>query len=226
MDIGVIFFIIMACLVCAAVVYVTMEFRIHGERADGSTKLLKAQGEVLAVRKDLAGYTKHPEYVTAAKAMVVEKAPTMVAKMVREYAHMENFVKDPAAHKTVVSILVRYTGEYTFGFDLRDDKFALLSMPEGIEVQLAKPSLQGVPVIKVQSHEVAVEGAIPEEKTVLEELYKKIPGIAQARKHSAIMACEEAAFAICEKKLLNALREFFTAQPGVIHVPSIKLTYK
>ncbi len=217
-------FAIVACLLGAGGMYVVVEFRLHGERQLGLSKLLKAQADTAAVRKEMLGYTQYTEYLPAGKVMLHDKLKLMLVTVVREHAHTETIPREQFKLKAGVLIVVRYAVEYSFNLDLKLENFDLRSSPGGIDIQLKKPLLLGFPGITVLSHELGVEESLIDQKTVVNEIQVKLPAL--VRKFGTAIASEEATLAQCEKKLVACLREFLVAQKGVKQVPAITVTYK
>jgi hypothetical protein len=224
MDFGVIFFVITACLVCAAAVYVTTEYRRHGEQQDEMKKFLGAQADTAAVKKELAGYAKYADYLAGARAMLVDKVKAAPTKVLREYVYIENIAKEGTRQKLVVTLVVRYTAEFVCGAEAKSESFEVTATPGGVQLWMSKPTLVGNPMVKIQSSEFSMLEELPNEKLILPEAHKKIPGLARA--HGEAVVKEEAIVALCERKLVEALREYLLKQSGVTQVPAIVVTYK
>ena len=139
MDIGVIFFVITACLVCAAAVYVTAEYRRHGEQQAGMSKFLGAQADTAAVRKEMAGYTKYADYLGGARAALVDRAKTAPVKVLREYVYIENVEKEKPRQKLVVTVVVRYTAEFVCAADPKPDSFEVTAAGASVQLRMASP---------------------------------------------------------------------------------------
>ena len=224
MDTAVIIGIAVAVL-CAAGVYVVMEYRHFGERQKVGNQLLKHQTEAATVRKELVGYTKYAEYLPLAKAHLTDNAKSMQAKIQREFTYVETFNREPKTTKPPVSIIQRYNVDAQFAFDLRPGSFELVGTPGGLEVLLhGKPSLQGIANARPVAHEITNEGVLENEPVTVKQIQQKLIGIAQ--KHGDAMALEDATCALCERKLAETLRALLLSQAGVKQVPSITFVYK
>ncbi|MDP3654402.1 MAG: hypothetical protein Q8R67_22285 [Rhodoferax sp.] len=217
-------FAIVACLLGAGGMYVVVEFRLHGERQQGMSKLLKAQVDTAAAKKETLAFTKYTEYLPAGKVMLTDKLKLLLVKVVREHAYTETIPREQFKLKANVLIVVRYAVEYSFNLDLKPEQFELRATPAGIDIQLRKPLLLGFPAIKLLSHELGMEESQIDQKSVVNEIQVKLPAL--VRKFGTAIASEEATLALCEKKLVDCLREFLAAQQGVKQVPAITVTYR
>ena len=210
----VIIFAIAGCLFSAAVVYVVQDYRRHGERQDALDNVLSVKAEVLKIKKTLLGYTKYMDYLAPAKQAVLEKAKSLVIKMVREQVHVENLKSDPGRPKPDTTVIFKYLVEYSIGFDLKTDSFDIISTTSGIEIKVGRPSVVSSPFIRTHSHEISSGGSLSDEVTVLKEIQDKLPTMAS--QHGLAMASEPAIRALCDKKLIELLSSFLTGQPGVL----------
>lgn len=217
-------FAVVACLLGAGGMYVVVEFRLHGERQQGHAKLLKAQMDTAAVRKEMLGYTQYTEYLPAGKVMLADKLKLLLVKVVREHAHTEMIPREQFKLKASILILVPYVVEYSFNLDLKPEHFDVRATPGGIDIQLKKPMLMGYPSIKLLPHALGIEESLIDQKAVVSEVQLKLPAL--VRKFGTAIASEEATLALCEKKLIACLHEFLAAQKGIKQVPVITVTYK
>lgn len=217
-------FAIVACLLGAGCMYVVVEFRLHGERQQGMSKLLKAQADTAAAKKEALAFTKYSEYLPAGKVMLTDKLKLLLVKVVREHAYTETIPREQFKLKAGVLVVVRYAVEYSFHMDLKPEQFELKATPAGIDIQLKKPLLLGFPAITLLSHEIGVEEPLIDQKTVVNEIQVKLPAL--VRKFGTAIASEDATLALCEKKLVDCLREFLAAQKGVKQVPAMTVSFK
>ncbi len=223
MDIG-IYLAVALGLLCGGCVYVFLEYRHFGERQSATDKLLKIQAEHNATRKALQGYTKYADDLAATRTMLADNLRTVAARVAREFTHVEVIPQEALRLKTPVTVAVRYTVEGTFGMDLKLESCEVLQTDAGMEVRVKKPTLMGFPTAKFLSAEIAQQGVLPNEPVTLQEIQQKLPALAQ--RHGDAMASEDAVRALCEKKLVEAVRTFLAKQPGVKHLPSIAVVYK
>ena len=212
-------------ILCAAGVYVVMEYRHFGERQKVGNQLLKQQTEAASVRKELEGYTKYTTYLAAAKTHLVDNARGLQAKLVREYTYAETFNRDGKTLKAPVTILQRYHVEGQYSFDLKPGNFELIAAPTALEVHMhGKPSLQGIANARPLSHEITNEGVLDNEPVAVKQIQQKLIAIAQ--KQAEGIGAEEATIALCERKVADALRSLLITQAGVRQVPTITFLYK
>lgn len=223
MDVGVIFAIATG-LLGAGCVYVIQEYRSFGERQTSTDRALKLQAEVAAIKKKLLGYTKYTDDLAEVKKMLAENSRTMAARIAREFVYVETIPMEPPRVKSMVTVIVKYSVEGSFGMDLKPESFEVVGTPAGIEIHARRPTLMGFPSAKPLSHEIPNEGVLPNEPVTLHDIHQKLPALAQ--RQGDAMASEEAVRALCEKKLVDSVRTFLAKQPGIKHLPSIVVVYK
>jgi hypothetical protein len=215
---------VVACLVGVGATYAILEFFMNGERRDALAKVLNVQAEVASTRNELLGFTKYTDYLSAGKQVVSEKMKFLAAKVVREYVLVENIQKETLKLKSDATVIVKYSVEYSFGFDLKPDSFEIAAIPAGIQIKISKPSLVASPAVTPISSEIPNVGLLTDEKMAVINIHQKLPGL--AKKHGEVMALEEPVRALCEKQLIEFLRDFLAKQPGVKQVPAISIVYK
>ncbi len=215
---------VMVLCIGAGAAYVLMEYRAFGERESAQKKLNAVQNTLTAVKKELSGHTKYIDFLVPAKNVLVDKRKSMYARVNRELAHVENVPKDPPKIKQLVTIIVKYNAEFIFELDLKPDNFDIVLTNNGIQIQVNKPSLVGLPAIKLTSTEIPLSDVLEDEKPYIHEIQKKLPPIAYA--YGPLLAMEECVRAYSEKKLIECLREYLMAQTGVKKVPVISVAYR
>lgn len=220
----VMFFSITACVLCASVVYLFMEYRAHGERDKALANVLRVQAEVAAKSKKLEGYSKYLDYLAAGKVAVADHSKSLVGKVVREYVHVEKITKDKLKQDSDTSVIVRYSVEFTFGTDLRPDNFEVLPTTAGIEIQIGRPILIGTPVVKPLSQDISGVGVLLDERAAVKDVHDKLLNLALW--YAPTVAAEEATRALCRLKLMEYLRDFLAAQPGVTQLPGVYTIFK
>lgn len=216
---------IAAAFLCAAGVYIVMEYRHFGERQKIGNHVLKIQTEANAVRKELVGYTKYAELLAQAKTALADSARSLHAKVQREYTHVEVMGKGTKSLKPPVCIIQRYVVDAVFAFDLKPENFQLVASPGGLEVQLSgKPTLQGIANARPLGHEISNEGVLENEPVAVKQVQQKLIAIAQ--KQAEAIGTEDAVTVLCERKVADALRALLITQAGVRQVPTIAFLYK
>ena len=180
--------------------------------------------QLSATRNDLLGYTTFTAYLNESKKAITEQTKFLAAKVDRDYVHVQHIQKTIFGFKSEATIILKYSVEYSFGFDLRPDRYTLTGDINGIIVTLDKPELVAAPSVRILSHEIPSAGFLVDEKAEIIELQRQLLTVAQNRAKD--IQQEEAVKALCEKKLGEFLRDFLARQPNVRAVPIIKFSYK
>ena len=188
------------------------------------SRVLEVQAEAAATKDTLLGYTKYTDYIVAGKQVVTAQAKFLAASVVRDYDFIEHIEVTNLGIKSNASVLVSYKVEYSFGYDLKPESFDLRATPAGIEVKIGKPMLVATPAATPLKHEILSKGIWTDEKGSVIAIQQRLQAIAQ--KNGLAMAQEEPIRAVCEKKLVEFLRDFIGKQPGVKLVPAITVVYK
>jgi type II secretory pathway pseudopilin PulG len=215
---------VMIFCIGAGAAYVIMEYRAFGERESAQKRLNAVQNTLNAVKKDLSGYTKYTEYLIPAKNVLLDKRKSMNAKVFRELSYVENIPKDPPRIKNIITIAVKYTAEFVFELDLKPENFDIVLTNTGIQIQVNKPTLVGLPVTTITSTEIPLKDTIEDEKPYVNDIKNKLPPIAYA--YGPLLAMEECVRAYSEKKMIECLRDYLMAQTGVKKVPVISVSFK
>jgi hypothetical protein len=191
----------------------------------------KAQGRIMeveaiatSVKDELLGYTKYTDYITAGKQVMSEQAKFLAAKVVQEYDLIEHIKAGQLGLTSNATVIVHYSVEYSFGYELKPSNFDVRAVPTGIELRIGRPIMVASPAVTPIRHEIPSIGLLTDEKGAIISIQQRLPAVAQAKGHA--MAQEEPIRAICEKKLVEFLRDFLGKQPGVKHVPAITVVYK
>jgi hypothetical protein len=125
-----------------------------------------------------------------------------------------------AGHQVGRTIILNYAVEYSVGYDLSPESFAVAADATGITVTLKKPELVSSPAIGAISHEIPGKGLLIDEKEQVIALQQRL--ITAAAKQGDAIKMEEAVIALFERKLGEFLRDFLAKQPNVRAVPMIK----
>ncbi len=176
------------------------------------------------MKDQLLGYTKYTDYISAGKQVVTAQAKFLAVKVVQDYDLVEHLEAGKFGLTSRASVVVNYSVEYSFGFDLKPDSFDIRPTPAGMEVRIGKPTLVASPAVTPLKHEVMSMGLLTDEKTAVIHIHQRLPAIALAKGQA--MALEEPIRAACEKKLVEFLRDFLSKQPGVKQVPTITVALK
>jgi hypothetical protein len=197
---------------------------IQSQQREVLGKLFVVQEELSETKEDLLGFTRFTDYMTESKAAISEQMMYLAARVDREYVHVEHIQTSTLGIHSNATILLRYTVEYSFGFDLRPDRFSVSGDKSGITVTLSKPELVASPAVNILSHEVPSTGMFIDEQAAVIALQRQLFSVAKRR--AATIKNDEAVVALCEKKLADFLRGFLAAQPNVKVVPVIRFAYK
>jgi hypothetical protein len=200
---------VIGCLIAAGATYAMLN---KGENVGGAQK------------EELLGYTKYSDYLAVGKQTLQEQSKFLAATVQREETYTRKITKKKL-FKSDATIVITYTAEYSFGYDLKPDSYEIRDTASGIEIVLsARPALVATPAMKSKKHEIPDHGLLINEQSAIVELYEGMDDVVLQKGNS--MASEEAIVALCEKKLSAFFREFLSRQPGVKKVPGITVTYK
>ncbi len=216
-SIGVVVVTIAAGLAGASVTYWILNDKMQ-------SRVMEVQEKAESIKDELFGYTKYTDYISAGKLVMTEQAKFLAAKVVRDYDVVEHLEAGRFGLKSNATVIVYYKVEYSFGYDLKPESYELQATPAGIEVKLGKPILVASPAVTPLKHEIPSSGLWTQEKDAIIAIHQRLPAL--ARNNGISMAQDEAIRAVCEKRLVDFLRDFMGKQPGVKHVPAIVVVYK
>lgn len=194
------------------------------DRQRNLTNLYVMEKQLSETRQDLLGYTTFTAYLNESKKAITEQTIFLAAKVDRDYIHVEHVQKSILGLKSEATVILKYAVEYSFGFDLRPDRFAIVGDAHSITITLNKPELVAAPAVSIQSHDIPSSGFFIDEQAEIIELHKQLTTVVNNRAKD--IQQEEAIKALCEKKLGDFLRDFLSRQPNVRGVPVIKFAYK
>lgn len=217
-------FALVSCFFGAALVYVVLAVRHHGESQMIIDKLHAAQAETAEFKKKLQGYTKYTEHLEACKKAVGDQLKPPLVKVTRDYVHTEKITKDHFKLKSDATVIVQYTVDYTFGMDLSAGALDVVDGANGIGLKMLRPNLLGDPLVKPQSHQIICATDVSDSPGMLTEVHGKFAQI--ARRYGTAMSTEDNLRAQCKLKVLECLRDTLAKQNGVRHVPAIFADFK
>jgi len=212
--------ILVAVLIGSAATYGIMQ----NQQRDLLGKLFVVQEELSETKENLLGYTRFTDYMTESKAAISEQMKFLAAKVDREYVHVQHIQTSTLGIHSDATIILRYNVEYSFGFDLRPDRFSISGDRSGITITLSKPELVASPAVNILSHEIPSTGVFIDEQAAVIALQQQL--FAVAKRRAVTIKNDEAVIALCEKKLAEFLRDFLAKQPDVKVVPVIRFAYK
>jgi hypothetical protein len=226
--------IFIAFFVLAVMFFVFLEYRRYSSHQETQVHIRRAQQDASSTKKEMQGFTKYQEYLPAATQAAIEQSKNLTVRVVREQMHVETSVPEAPAASAVpsrassalakpmpeTSMVVKYSVEYVFGFELIADNFQLQSSAAGLEIRVNRPVLLSTPVVKPLSHGATSKGKLTEDQMAV---VRKLPVISKG--DGAKAALDEAVTALCEKKLITYVRDTLAQQVGVKFIPYIHITY-
>lgn len=187
-------------------------------------KVRTLQAEVVSKRDELLGYTKYADYLYASKEQLQEQMKFIAATVVRREGYTRVIDKSILGVKFNSVVAISYTSEYSFGYALKPGDYDINSTATGINVTLRKPILVAGPATSNLSHQILSGSVFADSQAAVIGLYQGLDK--RTLESGRMLAADEAVVALCEKKLVAFLHDFFAKQPGVTHVPSITISYK
>jgi hypothetical protein len=187
-------------------------------------KLLKVKEQLSVTTDTLLGYTKYTDYVSETKKTVEGQAKFLAAKVVREYTLVEHIQRSVLGMKSDATVIVKYTVDYSVGFDLKPGSFDIAGDRNKLKVTMNRPELVAAPAVASVTHEIVSKGVITDEKAAIIAIQQRLSLIAKT--HSAAILREPAVIALSEKTFGAFLLDFMGKQPGVKFVPVIEFAYR
>lgn len=216
---------VVAVIVGIVATYAFSYYRAKQQQLDLLSRLHMVEQTLSETKRDLLGYTKYTDYLSTTKSVISEQMKFLASKVDREYVHIEHIEKSKIGLiKFEATVIVKYAVEYSVGYDLRPDSFAVSGDNSSITISLKRPELVASPSVRIISHEIPSKGFLIDEKAAVIALQQQLPDI--AKKNGESVKAEEAIVALCEKKLAEFLRNFLSKQPNVRVVPTIKFSYQ
>lgn len=216
--------LMVAFLIGGAVTYSFFHYSQERHLQELLAKLVEVKEELSQTQSTLLGYTKYTDYISVTKSAISEQMKFLAAKVNRDYTHVEHIQKSTLGIQSDATIIVNYSVEYSFGFDLKPDNFTISGNSQGITVTLKRPELVASPSVKIISHQIPNGSIFINTQAAVIYLQQQLYPIAQSRARS--IQSDEAVIALCEKKFGEFLRDFLAKQPNVKTVPAIKFAYK
>jgi hypothetical protein len=217
-------FAIAACLLVAGLVYVVLKVQHFGESQQSNDKLLKAQTEIAQVKKTLKGLTCYRDFLEAGKQALSEQLKPPIAKLTRQYVHMETIARDKFKLVEDVTVVINYDVEFSFAMDMSAAGLDVTDADNGIGLKISRPALTGEPQIKTVATKVLSTIAVADEKPLLDHAHAKF--VQLVRHYGSVMSTEESLRALCKIKALECLRDALIRQSGVKQVPAIFVDFK
>ena len=181
------------------------------------------QQAVTRTQEELLGYSRYTSYLTLGKQALAEHTKLLTATVVRDEGVTEVIERFLLGFSSSGTVAVWYTAEYPFGYDLGPGQFDLRATADGLEIRLKKPRMVASPAVRNLRYKVLSGGVLTDEKAAVIQLYAKAAD--ESASKGRLLASDPAVIALCEKKLVEFLREFLRQQPGVRSVPHIRVVY-
>ena len=210
--------LLLGCLL-AAVVAMTL---FH--RTDPDAAIAESRGERTTKDGTLLGYTKYKDYLSASKSVLGERTKFVGTTVVRQYTVNRGVESSLLGLKSRGALVVTYSAEFSFGYDLAPGSYDVVDTPAGIEVRVASPTVVAAPAVRDLHHQVLASGWFTDERAAALKLYEDSSNVARAE--GARMQGDAEIVALCERTLTAFLHDFLAKQPGVERVPAITVSYK
>ena len=181
------------------------------------------QQAVTRTQEELLGYSRYTSYLTLGKQALAEHTKLLTATVVRDEGVTEVIERFLLGFSSSGTVAVWYTAEYPFGYDLGPGQFDLRATADALEIRLKKPRMVASPAVRNLRYKVLSGGVLTDEKAAVIQLYAKAAD--ESASKGRLLASDPAVIALCEKKLVEFLREFLRQQPGVRSVPHIRVVY-
>ncbi len=181
------------------------------------------QQTVTRTQEELLGHSRYTSYLTLGKHALAEHTKLLTATVVREEGVTEVIERYLLGFSSSGTVAIWYTAEYPFGYDLGPGQFDLRATADGLEVRLKKPRMITSPAVRNLRYKVLSGGVLTDEKAAVIQLYARAAD--EAASKGRALASDPAVMALCEKKLVEFLREFLRQQPGVRSVPHVRVVY-
>ncbi|MDD5478291.1 hypothetical protein [Rhodoferax sp.] len=217
-------FAISGCLLTAGMVYVVLQVRFFGEKQAVSDQLLKAQTELAALKKTLAGYTQYRQALDAARQTLAEQLKPPVAKLVRPYTHVQAIEKALFKLDADANVVTTYEVEFSFSMDVSAAGLEVIDAANGVGLKLSRPALIGEPRLKTLNQKVFSAADVANTQPLFDYAHSKFEPL--AKRYGLALGSEEALRAQCKLKALDVLRDALGKQAGVKQVPAIFVDFK
>lgn len=215
--------IVIAILLGGASTYVYVQYQ-NGMLERGLLARLMTMEEQLATTKhELFGYSHYTDYLTVTKRAISEQMKFLAAKVDREYVQVQHIERSVLMVPFDATVMVTYTVEYSFGYDLKPEALSISGDSTGIIIKRKKPELVASPSVEILSHRIVGSSLAIDERAAVIAIQQQLHSIAS--KNAMAIQSNEAVIALCEKKLTAFLHDFLAKQPNVKVVPAMHFVY-
>ncbi|HEY4373622.1 MAG TPA: hypothetical protein VGN52_16950 [Burkholderiales bacterium] len=195
-----------------------------GRLGDAHAQANALEKMVSDTQSELLGYTRYTTYLGAGKASLSEQVKLIASSVTRDESQIQVVEKSVLGLTSNALVSVSYTTDYAFGYDLRPEAYELRATQDGIEVRIGRPTMVATPAVRNLKYEILAGGVFTDEKGAVLRLYEQ--SASRATQAGKMMEQKPEIAALCEKKLIAFLRDFLSRQPGVKHLPQIRVVYK
>lgn len=206
------------------VAIIAIAFSLYTQHKSNDEILILKQ-ETERVEQKLFTYTKYTDFISAGKEALRQQIKLLAAKTVRSDTRLQYIDKKfLGLISSNASVVINYTTEYSFGFDLKPESFEVIKGKNGIEIVVGRPILVASPAILKKSYTVPSGGLLINSEEAVIKLYEGLPEVTLTQ--GKALAATPEIVALCEKTLIAFFRDFLAKQPGVGFVPNIDVVYK
>lgn len=216
--------VLLACALAALAAATATWWGMGGRLQQAYAQVHTLQGEVTRKQQELLGYSSYTTYLTLGQQALTEHMKLLTATVVREEGVTQVLERSLLGFSSTGTVAIWYTVDYPFGYDLQPGSYEIRAGSQGIEIHLRKPQPVATPAVHDLRYKILSGGLFTDEKAAVLKLYEE--AAQQARTKSATLAADPAVMALCEKKLVQFLDDFLRRQPGVSHVPPIRVVYR
>lgn len=196
---------------------------VHTRLDNAYAMVSTLEQEVSRKDHELLGYTQYTNYLTIGKQALAEQIKLLAATVVRQESVTQVIEKSVLGISSTGTVVIFYTVEYAFGFDLEAQRYQVKATDAGIEIRVQKPMLVTTPAVSNLNYRILSGGLFTDEEAAVLRLYAE--AATQAKALGTAMAADTAIVALCEKRLIAFLHDFLIRQPGVKWVPQITVVY-
>lgn len=215
----------LAGLVTAAAVAATQYTNALAEKLTAAQAKVDELQQVVSSTKDfIVGYTKYTDYLSAGEKALSSQVKFVAASVTRNERDTRSTEKSWLGYKLKGAVVVTYSAEYTFGFEMGPSDYALTQDKNEIVITVNRPVLMATPAVKNLHHEVLADGWFINGSQAALNMYELASKRAEEQGHE--MASDPAVLALCEKNLSAFVRDFLSKQKGVHYVPAVRVVYR
>jgi hypothetical protein len=208
----------LGCAVAAVVAYGVARYR----DAAGAVAATELQNRAERVEATLLGSTRYRDYIAGGKRALQAQAKLVTASVSRPYTIARGVETRVLGVPSKGAIVVTYTVDFAFGYDLAGDAYDIVDTPGGIEIRVGPPRPVAPPAVGKLHYEVLASGWWSDEKLAALKVYEEAAAMAQ--REAARLQDDPEVRALCERQLVAFVHDFLAKQPGVARVPAIVVT--